>query len=154
MKFNRKVGIWQQNLLKRNPEVEHFLKFEPNSVDQDEVWCASVTSGTALLWDLWQRRALKISLKTIGFEFCGRFSHPQVLLIYKVFLKLAFFPLFFLYMLDVGEVLESGLFLIVFADHIFLCYWRQWRSGLLKTSEHLRSHPYLVSVKLPPYRTC
>ena len=48
IEFNRKVLVWQRNSLKRDPQVEHLLQFEPDPVDPDRVRCALGASGTAV----------------------------------------------------------------------------------------------------------
>ena len=48
IEFNRKVGIWQLDSLKRDPQVEQSLKFELDPLDLDQVGCALDASGTAV----------------------------------------------------------------------------------------------------------
>ena len=39
IKFNKKVGIWQEDSLKRDPLVEHPLKLESDPVNPDQIGC-------------------------------------------------------------------------------------------------------------------
>ena len=43
-----KILIWQRDSLKRDPQVEHPLQFEPDPVDPDRIRWALGASGTAV----------------------------------------------------------------------------------------------------------
>ena len=62
MEFNKKVGIWQGNSLKRDPQVECPLKHEPDPVDLYQVGCASDASGTAVLEGNFLKNEFKCSI--------------------------------------------------------------------------------------------